>query len=352
MLDRSSLVREPAVRSGWLLSVSPEAGEAGGCFVPRRKRPSSGGGIPNPERSRQEAARRARGRLRRYCAANRLNRLGTLTYAPPFCTDPSQVRRDVGVFFRELRDATGGEPFPYIWVPEFHADGSRFHLHFAVGRFIKRSLIEDSWGHGYVSIKLLGDLPVGSGRLAEARRAAQYLGKYVSKSFEDTRIPRRHRYDVAQGFQPKRVQVWGSSAVEVIEEASAMFGGALPDHMWRSSDAEDWQGPPAVWVRARIESLRATAEEAERLAEGSDPESIAALVADAREAWDAGQNFYLPIIRAAARAIDDGVLRARGAEMALDVITAQGWRLHTWVWSDAGSMGTLSARPLFVRPGS
>lgn len=250
MLDPTPLgVREPSVRSGWLLSVCPSAGEAGSCFVPKRRRTSDGGGAPNPEWSRVEAARRARGRLRRYCAGNRLNRLGTLTYAPPFCTDPAVVRRDAGVFFRNLRSGLGGEPFPYVWVPEFHADGTRFHLHFAVGRFIKRSLIEEAWGHGWVHIKLLGDLPVGSGRLAEARQSAGYLGKYVAKSFEDARIPRRHRYDVAQGFQPERVQVWGSSAVDVVERASALFGGALPARSWNSADQEGWQGPPAVWVQ-------------------------------------------------------------------------------------------------------
>lgn len=243
-------VREPLVRSGWVLSVCPDAAEAGGCFVPKRRRVSSGGGVPNPERSRQEAARRARGRLRRYCAGNRLNRLGTLTYAPPFCTDPGQVRRDVGVFFRSLRSTLGGEPFPYVWVPELHADGSRFHLHFAVGRYIRVADIRSAWGHGFVSIKLLGDLPVGSGRLEEARRAAGYLSKYVGKSFTDARIPRRHRYDVAQGFQPQRVQVWGRSAVDVIERASGEFmGGALPARSWNSAEAEGWQGPPAVWVQ-------------------------------------------------------------------------------------------------------
>ena len=25
------------------------------------------------------------------------------------------------------------------------------------------------------------------------------------------------------------------------------MGGELPSHSWSSADAEDWQGPPAVW---------------------------------------------------------------------------------------------------------
>jgi hypothetical protein len=196
----------------------------------------------DPDRSRQEAARRARGRLRRYCAANGLNRLGTLTYAPPFCKDPGEVRRHAGLFFRTLRSSLGGEPLPYVWVPEFHADGERLHLHFAVGRYIKRSLIEDAWGHGWVHIKLLSDLPVGSGSLAESRKAAGYLSKYVAKSFGDPRIPRRHR-------QPMRMQVWGRSSHDVVAQASDLLGRRGPERVWRSDEQEGWQGPPAVWAQ-------------------------------------------------------------------------------------------------------
>ncbi len=60
-------------------------------------------------------------------------------------------------------------------------------------------------------IKLIGDLPVGSGALEEARLAAGYLAKYVSKSIGDERVPRLHRYEVAQGFQPETVAAAGES---------------------------------------------------------------------------------------------------------------------------------------------
>jgi hypothetical protein len=243
------LIREP-LPVGWVLSLTPAAAEGGGCFVSRQEGASSvGHGVPDPDRSRREAARRARGRLRRYCAANRLNRLVTLTYAPPFCTDPLRVRGDAGVFVRNLREGLGGKPLPYAWVPEFHGDGERFHLHLAVGRYIKRSLIEDAWGHGWVHIKLLGDLPVGSGRLEEARRAAGYLSKYVAKSFTDDRIPGRHRYDVGQGFQPMQMQVWGRSRIDVLRQASDLLGKRSPDRVWSSDEHEGWKGPPAVWAQ-------------------------------------------------------------------------------------------------------
>jgi len=150
-----------------------------------------------------------------------------LTYGPPRCTDPVALRGHVSEFFRDLRDALGGgEPLPYVWVPELHKDGVHFHLHFAVGRFVPAGLIRRTWGRGYVSIKLLGDLGVGAGALEEARRAAGYLSKYVGKAFADpsVRVPGMHRYDVAQGFKSAKVRVWGRSPDEVLTRASEVLG--------------------------------------------------------------------------------------------------------------------------------
>jgi hypothetical protein len=42
---------------------------------------------------------------------------------------------------------------------------------------VRQSLIRDVWAHGIVHIKPVGDLPVGSGALADVRRAASYLAK-------------------------------------------------------------------------------------------------------------------------------------------------------------------------------
>ena len=239
-------------RRGWALSLCEAAGEAGGSFRASTQPNRSGqiaGPAEDPARSAAEAARRARGKVRRYCAANRLNRLGTLTYGGDGCHEIDQLVVDVGRFFRRLRSGLGGDPLPYLWVPEWHPSGHGLHVHFAVGQYIKRSLIADAWGHGFVHIKLLGDLPVGSGALGEARKAASYLSKYVGKAFADTRVPGRNRYDVGQGFQPLITPVWGSSRSEAIREASARMGGRAPSYVWSSVQTDGWQGPPAVWVQ-------------------------------------------------------------------------------------------------------
>jgi hypothetical protein len=156
------------------------------------------------------------------------------------------LRVDVGGFFRELRQALGGKPLPYAWAPEWHPGGHGLHVHFAVGRYVRQSLIRDVWARGIVHVKLIGDLPVGSGALAEARQAGRYLAKYVSKNVSDERVPRLHRYEVAQGFQPTAIPLSARSDEAVIEQASERMGG-LPEVVWRSSQQEGWLAPPAYW---------------------------------------------------------------------------------------------------------
>lgn len=247
----ASLLNRP-VSACWSLSFYPDAREAGGTFVPSLPYPRGGGfrgQAADPARARIEAARRAKAKLRRYCAANRLNRLGTLTYRGTGCHDQRRVRAHVGEFFRNLRAEMGGDAFAYAWVPEWHKTDHGLHLHFAVGRYIKRALIEATWPHGFVHIRLIGDLPVGAGTLDEARKAAGYLSKYVAKSFEDSnRIDGLHRYDLAQGFAPKVERITGTSPDAVIAAASERVGHQ-PALRWSSRDVLDWQGGPAIWAQ-------------------------------------------------------------------------------------------------------
>ena len=232
----------------WEVTLYPNAAEATGSL--RSASQGSSQGYAADERPESttaaDGARRARGAVRRYCAENRLNRLGTLTYAGEGCHDPKVLRADVGAFFRRLRRQLG-EPIPYLWAPEWHKTDHGLHVHFAVGRFIRRGWIEAAWGHGFVHIKLLGDLPAGSTSLSEARAAARYLAKYVGKDLGPT-VGGLHRYEVAQGFQPTRVTVRGATAREALDRA-AMRMGRPPVREWHSSSVEDWARPPAVWAQ-------------------------------------------------------------------------------------------------------
>jgi hypothetical protein len=251
-LASSSLA--PLIRpdAGWSFTLCPTAGEGGGSFqYSARRVPEyvARGEARDPARAAIEAGRRARSKLRRYCAANRLNRLGTLTYAVGN-HDPLLFREHIGDFFRSLRESKGGKPFAYAWVPEWHKTGHGLHAHFALGQYAKKQLIDAAWGRGFTHIKLIGDLPVGSGALSEARVAATYLSKYLSKTFADpeARDLGLHRYDVAQGFQPELIRFSGTTSDRVLGEASGLMGGD-PLTRWAASENPDWQGAPAIWAQ-------------------------------------------------------------------------------------------------------
>jgi hypothetical protein len=236
----------------WSLNLYPDAREAGGTFITSRAYPRNTGlkgYAKDPQRSAEEAARRASGRIRRYASANGLNRLGTLTYKGAGCHDQIQARQDISEFFISLRQLTKGKNLAYIWVPEWHPNGHGIHLHFAVGKYIKRSIIEESWPHGFVHIKLIGDLPAHSSVLDESRIAARYLSKYVSKSFlDEKRIFGKHRYDLAQGFKPPVVKMTGTSPYALLSLANEQMG-RHPRRQWSSKDVENWHGAPAFWAQ-------------------------------------------------------------------------------------------------------
>ena len=236
----------------WVLALYPEAGEAGGSFHALDRPSSGGGGVwepePDPDRAAVEAARRARGKVRRYCAANALNRFGTLTYAGEGEHDPRVVRNDIRRFFRGVRRGLGGEAFPYLWVPELHKTGHGFHVHFVVGRYVPRGLIDQAWGRGFVFIKLIQGLPAGSGVREEARIAARYISKYLGK--EMSGAGGLNRYDVGQGFQPKVEPINGRTETDVIGSTCERMG-SRPSYVWRSVNQEGWRGPSAVWLQWR-----------------------------------------------------------------------------------------------------
>ncbi len=235
-------------RNQWSLSLYPDAGEAGGCLLARRRLAASEG-PPNAVRAAEEAGRRARGKIRRYAAANRLNRLGTLTYGGEGCHDPLRLRGDLAGFFRELRAGLDAGRFPYVWVPQWHPGGHGLHAHFAVGRFVPRRLIERCWGEGFVHIKLLDGLPVGSGTLAEARLAARYLARYVGRDLEDER---RLRGCTATRSRKASSRPRSSATARRPRKRSSGapgYMGSAPERVWLSSSVEGWRGPPACWAQ-------------------------------------------------------------------------------------------------------
>lgn len=235
------------VPDGWRIVVYPEAGEAVATF--RRGvqvDPQPGRGNGPEERVVAEAARRARAAVRRYCAANGLDRLGTLTYRGQGCHHEAQLRTDVGLFFRVLRRHLRVGPFPYLWTGEWHPGGHGLHVHFAIGRYVEKKLVANAWDRGFVEIRRLNAELKYASNLARARVAAAYLGKYVSKNFE--RANGLHRYEVAQGFQPRRLRFFAERMEVALQFCVELRGGAIP-RFSLSDDWVGWQGPPTVWMQ-------------------------------------------------------------------------------------------------------
>ncbi len=148
-----------------------------------------------------------------------------------------------------MRRRIAAGSFPYLWTAEWHPGGHGLHVHFAVGRYVEKGLIEAAWDRGFVEIRRLNtDLQYAS-QLAKARVAAAYLGKYVVKAFE--RSSGLHRYEVAQGFQPRRLRFFADS----METALQLLAGATNDlDAMGNLAGSDYAHEAQAWADATCEA--------------------------------------------------------------------------------------------------
>ncbi|MBS1838140.1 MAG: hypothetical protein JST64_10640 [Actinobacteria bacterium] len=238
-----------------LVSIWPECDEAVVIGMAERafQAPSDRGSGPSEEflaqqdpngeqrnaRSAQEAARRARREILRFCVANRLQFMWTLTFAESVW-DVDEARRAVAALIEQLRELFGG-PFPYLYVFELHPGGHGLHVHLAVPRYIPHDGVAEGWGRGHVWVT--GPKRRGLAAAVAARSAARYLAKYVDKAIEEGHSFGRHRYERAQGFAPKRVRLRRWDIADGIRYVIERFG-RQPSYVWKSSSDPGWLGPP------------------------------------------------------------------------------------------------------------
>lgn len=227
----------------WRFVLYPDAGEAIGVFQSAagfrsgfaNERPS-----PGDDRS---ADRRAKRKIKLYCASNRLGYLWDTTYAGDGQHDHRKVRADIREFFRKLRELVG-RPFPYLWVTEWHKTHG-LHVHFAVGEYMDHREVGRAWGRGFVYVTGPKRRMTHGDLLPDARRVAGYVAKYLAKDTQS--LGGLHRYGVAEGFQPRAQVFYGATAEEALRAVAREMGGA-PARYWESRQATDWAGPPAVCV--------------------------------------------------------------------------------------------------------
>ena len=212
----------------WCLKLYPAAGEATITHAPSAVRVTAlCDGTPSTGRSAAPHVShgvRAKGRVRRYCRANRIRFLWTLTYS----TEPStraQVTKHLRTFFKRLGTHFGR--LPLIAVIERGTKSDRLHVHFGAARFLSFETIDKIWPHGWVHVgdprKLPGRVPV--------RRLAAYLAKYVAKDLDagaegdaKDRAEREHRYLITQGFSPTAVCFRYKRIGQAAERMRGLYG--------------------------------------------------------------------------------------------------------------------------------
>jgi hypothetical protein len=237
LLEPRALLVTPGGK--WCLKVTPAAGEATITHAPCAAGRVSGVGTLSSSTERcapyVSSATRAKGKVRRYCRANRLRFLWTLTYA----TEPAtraEVTAHLRTFFRRLRTVFGR--MPLLVVIERGTTTDRLHVHFAAGRFLSIEGVRRCWPHGFVHVgdprKLAGRVPV--------RRLAAYLSKYVSKQADaeagaeaKDRAEGEHRYLVTQGYTPKSWSLRYQRVGQAYERLLGLYGA--PDV---ERDFGDW----------------------------------------------------------------------------------------------------------------
>jgi hypothetical protein len=207
----------------------------------------------------QQANRRASSKSRRYFVKNDLRYMWVLTYEEA-TSDRALVMAQVSEFARRLRAALGGVAIPYWYSPELHPGGHGWHVNFFLSRTVPHAQVASLWGHGFVYVTDFATARRGSHgeRLTRprsatdaCRRAARYGCKYSQKDWSPQHVgPRSHRYEVAQGFSPRRRSEWLSEIGEADELLLAMLPPQAIKQLsaWDSNDTPEWTGPRVkVW---------------------------------------------------------------------------------------------------------
>jgi hypothetical protein len=167
---------------------------------------------------------RAKGKVRRFARANRMDRLATLTYRhePP---NRKALCGDLRRFYERFQKRYGRRPI--LGVIERGEKNGRLHVHLALNFYVPKPILEALWGHGFVDIRG----PAGRRSRWQQRALAQYLAKYVSKSVEadaqddaKERAQGEHRYLVTQGFTPKTYRLRYATQAAGVERMLGLYG--------------------------------------------------------------------------------------------------------------------------------
>ena len=242
----------------WQVTVWDRAGEASvtlqtygepslETLAERAKR----GQADDPERAAQEAARRAGAVVRRYVVSHGCTRQVTLTF------NDYHLPEDLAggwAAVEDFRRKLGKRLGPMLVVPEWGEKNGRLHFHCLVPRYLPQREYEEAWGRGWVDIrKIKSNRSRGPrGARSDARVAAFYAAKYLSKAFAEGQSGREFngkRYSTTKGTKVEpgqrcRFRSQAEALTWAVYEQAGGFGNI--SSWWSSNDQADWDGPPVV----------------------------------------------------------------------------------------------------------
>jgi hypothetical protein len=199
------------------------------------------------ERS-ERTARRARGRVRRWCVSNKATRLLSLTYRGDGQRSFAGVQLDIARFRRRMRAAhpTVALLTTAEWHPGSPGKPSHgWHVHVLASRYVAKGELAALWGLGFVDVRKIRSTEGGK---AAARAAARYVAKYLGKDQDGgERPPGAHAYEVTQGTQPMALRVSGVGYGGVYAGLAALMPGPIA-YQWSSEGSEGWLGPPTAFL--------------------------------------------------------------------------------------------------------
>lgn len=195
--------------------------------------------------------RRAQAAVRRIVTEHRLVRMWTLTLAEATSAEQrGEVVHKVQLFVKRVRRRF--RRIKWLAVLEWHPGGHGWHVHMVVDRFVPKELVGDLWGWGFVDTRLIR--PKGEATSASAaRKAAQYVAKYLGKGEGEHEQPPHERGDQrylrAEGLGITEVHAEGSFG-DLVRLMWSWWPSGIGWAWWSGTDPE-WRAPPVLVVRSR-----------------------------------------------------------------------------------------------------